>query len=129
MTVTHCSNEPEGSTPSLPTYRNSRIQGDVGVARAVLYFTERGYQVSKPMSDSQRYDLIVDDGRLHRVEVKTTSIGAVCLKTSGGNRSGNKIIKLSSEDVDWLFVYNTTTGSHRIYSIFEVENKTQVTLY
>jgi len=47
-------------------------QGNVGVAKAVYEYTKRGYTVLMPMSDSDKYDMVVDDGDLHKVQVKTS---------------------------------------------------------
>jgi hypothetical protein len=64
-----------------------------------------------PLTDSQDYDLIVDDGtRLDRVQVKTTthitkSGGySVNLSVKGGNQSFNTIKKFDHTKSDSLFV-------------------------
>jgi hypothetical protein len=88
-----------------------KLQGNVGVARAVYEYTKRGYTVLAPLSDSDKYDLVVDiDGDLKKVQVKTsrhqTSTGGyeVTLATKGGNRKMNTIRKRSQGDYDELFV-------------------------
>lgn len=65
-------------------------QGNAGVGQAIAYYTSQGYTVSIPLNDTQKYDLIVDDGEsLRRVQVKTTThvkpsgFYGVTLKTSG----------------------------------------------
>lgn len=89
----------------------SKQQGNVGVARAVYEYTKMGYTVLLPTSDSDKYDLVIDDHeRLLRVQVKTsrckTKHGgyAINLKTSGGNTKQNTIRKRSESDYDMLFV-------------------------
>ena len=53
---------------------NTNKKGTLGLGRCISYFTDIGFIVSLPLNDSQKYDLIVDDGnKLHRVQVKTTS--------------------------------------------------------
>lgn len=48
-------------------------QGNVGLGRAIAYYTEKGYTVMLPLNDTQKYDLVIDkDGLLQRVSVKTT---------------------------------------------------------
>ena len=91
--------------------RNSRKQGDVGLGRAIAYFTKLGQTVAIPLTDSQHYDLIVDNGAvLLRVQVKTTRHKAdngsyeVGLRTSGGNKSGNTINYFDNKSSDILFV-------------------------
>lgn len=88
-------------------------QGDLGEARAIYEYAKLGYMVSKPLYDSAKYDLIVDDGvSLKRVQVKTsrnrTTTGvnnfAVHLQTSGGNTKQNIKRKPEVGDYDELFV-------------------------
>lgn len=99
---------------------NSKKQGDIGMCYAMAYFSKMGYTVSVPITDSQEYDLIVDNGRLLRVQVKTTSyktnhgIYQVQLKTCGGNRSCNSIKYFDTNNSDLLFVL---TESGEMYLI------------
>lgn len=46
---------------------NSKKQGDIGMCYAMAYFSKIGYTVSVPITDSQDYDLIVDNGALLKV--------------------------------------------------------------
>lgn len=68
---------------------NSKKQG--GMCYAMAYYAKLGWTVSVPVTDSQDYDLVVDNGtRLFKVQVKTTkSISPsgnyiVSLRTIGG---------------------------------------------
>jgi len=92
--------------------KNSKIQGNIGIGKAISYFTSLHQIVSIPLNDSQDYDLIVDDGKeLKRVQVKTTghknpsgSYEAL-LKTSGGNSSWNGVAKFfNTNKVEILFI-------------------------
>lgn len=48
-------------------------QGNVGLGRAIAYYTANCIPVMLPLNDTQKYDLVVDkDGQLLRVSVKTT---------------------------------------------------------
>lgn len=74
---------------------NNKLQGNIGEAKAIHYYTELGYMVSKPLFENCAYDLIIDkDGMLLRVQVKTSTQKKangrydVNLRTMGGNRSG-----------------------------------------
>jgi hypothetical protein len=74
--------------------KNSKKQGDIGVAVAISFFTRRGQTVLFPLSDSEPYDLAFDDGaKLNKVQVKTTAnkskhgIYQVNLRVMGGNQS------------------------------------------
>lgn len=106
---------------------NTKQQGDVGVATAVAFYTLKGYIVSQPLTDNSKYDLIVDkSGCLYRVQVKTSKYVrgpsyVVALRTSGGNRSWNKVPKtISSADCDLLFVYTFDGKCYEVPSeIFE----------
>ncbi len=49
--------------------KNSKKQGDIGLGAAIAYFTFKGFTVSIPLTDSQDYDLVVDDGhKLSRIQ-------------------------------------------------------------
>lgn len=112
-----------------------KFQGNVGEVEAVRHYVRKGFRVSKPLFENSPYDLIVDDGtKLFRVQVKTsqrkTSSGKfeVNLCTKGGNRSGTgKTKKLSSEEVDLLFVH---LADDRIFElpISQVENRATIAL-
>ena len=96
---------------------NTKQQGDIGVAKAIFYYTASGYIVSIPNTDNSKYDLVVDKlGTIYRVQVKTTTykteygIYQAALKTMGGNRSGQKISNMSSDNIDLVFIL-TEEGS------------------
>jgi hypothetical protein len=91
--------------------KNTTKQGDLGEARAIYEYSKMGHSVSRTLFDSEKYDLIVDDGEsLKRVQVKTTASKSdygiyMCgLKTCGGNQSYNTIRKREDDDYDLLFV-------------------------
>lgn len=90
---------------------NKRLQGDAGVSAAIYYYTTHGYNVSVPLTEATRYDLIVENGSLKRVQCKTGASKApsgnyiITLKTSGGNKSGTgKVKTISQDECDELFV-------------------------
>jgi hypothetical protein len=114
--------------------KNSNKQGDVGMCYAMAYFAKQGYTISIPITDSQDYDLIVDDGiKLYKVQVKTTKQIApsnyyvVSLRTCGGNRSGQTIKNFDENKSDLLFVL---TDNHQsfLFPKKEIETKTTITL-
>jgi hypothetical protein len=90
---------------------NSKLQGNVGIGAAIAHFTSLGWIVSIPLTDSQKYDLIVDDGTsLKRVSVKTTAhkpgrYFAVQLRTLGGNQSFHTVQHFDPTKAELLFVY------------------------
>lgn len=95
----------------LQSQVNSKKQGDVGLSAAIYWFTANDYHVSIPLTDSQDYDLIADDGTdISRVQVKTTTfkteygIYQVNLAVFGGNRSGQTIKYFDPAKVDLVFI-------------------------
>ena len=91
---------------------NSKKQGDVGMCYAIAYYSKLGWTVSIPITDSQDYDLLVEntDNNILKVQVKTsrylTEGGTyqVSLKTCGGNKSGQTIKKMDKNYIDLVFV-------------------------
>jgi hypothetical protein len=91
---------------------NTKLQGNIGLGQAIAYFTRLGYIVSLPLNDSQKYDLIVDDGSsLKRVSVKTSRYKAdsgsyyVLLKQAGGSRKAATSTNFNNTSADLLFVW------------------------
>jgi hypothetical protein len=113
---------------------NPKKQGELGVAAAVNWFVQNGYVVSIPLVDSQRYDLVVDDGnQLQRVQVKTTTHKnrhlryVVELRTMGGNRSGQTIKFFNPEEVELLFVLADDHSTYLVPSK-DLRNKSTISL-
>lgn len=105
---------PEPAVEPAPTSirrTNPRKQGLVGLGDAIAWFCAQGYDVCLPLNDSQKYDLVIDDdGRLSRVQVKTTTArnrrGRFCvdLATNGGNRSRTTRETFDPLHYEWLYV-------------------------
>lgn len=100
---------------------NTKQKGDMGLGSAIAYFTRQNYTVMVPLTDSQDYDLVVDekDGNLYRVQVKYTNwqpnktAYQVGFTIKGGTKGG--IWKKASEVVfDKIFVL---TGDGHTYYI------------
>ena len=98
-------------------------QGNIGVSYAIAYYSSLGYTISIPLTDTQDYDLVVDNGeKLLRVQVKTTISKSknsnnyqLNLRVTGGNRSGIGKNKLFSENhCDLVFAM---TENLEFYSI------------
>lgn len=117
---------PTGDGPVVERFGDPRRQGDAGVGLAIAWYTARGFVVSIPLSDSQPYDLVVDDGlqRL-RVWVRTTTLCGpdpgrhhqLNLRTVSGLGKGlgmGKVRKFSTTAVDELFV---ACGDGRLFRI------------
>ena len=97
------------------------LQGNVGLGKAIEYFTSHSIPVSIPLNDTQKYDLIIDDnGILSRISVKTSrykdskSSYVVLLKNCGGSSGKSKIRPFDNTSCDYVFVL---TGNNKMYLI------------
>lgn len=85
--------------------------GDIGESIAVAKFTQKGYIVSKPISNNARYDLILEiDNKLYKVQVKTTNSikdGKMnfSMKTTNYTQGNWKSVAYDAKDVDLFFLY------------------------
>jgi hypothetical protein len=119
----------------LRKQKNSKQQGDVGLAIAIAWFAKNGYRVAIPLTDSQDYDLIIDsEGSLYKVQVRTTYFKnpqgwyRANLKVSGGNRSGTGKVKLfDPHRVHYLFVVTDTEAMYFI-PCSAIDNNSSITL-
>ena len=99
----------------LKGHKNTNQQGNAGVGVAIGCFATLGFTVSIPLNDSQDYDLIFDDGKLRKVQVKTTYYKnkydryQLSLTIKGGNNAkAGKIKRFDTAGVDFLFVVTET---------------------
>ncbi len=97
---------------------NPRKQGDIGVGAAIAWFMANEYTVSIPVSESRRYDLVVEkDNILQRVQIKTSTIQAssgsfrVTLVTRGGNQSWSGISHYFDKTASELLFILTNNGN------------------
>ncbi len=58
---------------------NTKTKGDISEAAVVAALLQAGYTVSPTWGDNSRYDLVIDDGKLHRVQVKTGRVRNGCI--------------------------------------------------
>jgi hypothetical protein len=111
---------------------NTKKQSAIGISKAIDYYTNSGYSVFIPVTDTERYDLLVDTGKeILKVEVKTSNQknGQFTLRTLGGNRSwSGRIKKLSSTDCDRVFLVQLFTGVAMEFNISELEGRNSITL-
>lgn len=112
---------------------NFRKQGDQGLGIAIAWFSVNGYSVCIPLTDSQRYDLVVEkDKKLERVQVKTTTRKSpsgfqVELRTKGGNKSGTgKQVVFSEVDAELLFAVTADGEAFLIPALVVNGRKTMV---
>ena len=101
-------------------HANTRLQGDAGLGVAIAYFSRIGARVGIPLTDSQPYDLMVDDGQqVSRVQVRTTTSKegrsyVVGLKTLGGNKTQLITKTFDPTAYEWLSV---VCGDATVYLI------------
>ncbi len=94
---------------------NPSRKGDETEATILATLMQLGVSVSVPFGDSDRYDLVVDDGRSRfRVQCKTGNWvnGTVRfnLYSSTDGRAGRVDVDYTEEDVDVFAVYSPQTG-------------------
>jgi len=92
--------------------RETQRKGDIATTQAIATFTEMGYDVAIPITESAKYDLIVDDGKeLHRVQVKFSKNKTVDLRMVHSNSKGYVVKKTQANEYDWLYIlYSSETG-------------------
>lgn len=96
------------------------MQGNIGLGKAIEYFTNQQYTISIPLNDTQPYDLVVDiEGELKKIQVKTTRYSetpntyTVQLKSAGG--TANKQVRaFDNTKCDYIFI---VTGNNKMYLI------------
>jgi len=92
---------------------NTKETGELTEQRVIVKLLELGASVSEPVGDSDRYDLIADNGsNLLRLQVKTGwfDSGRVVFNTeSTPNRPNGNRYKYKSSDIDAFIVYSDVT--------------------
>jgi len=106
--------------------RNTKAIGDLSELEAALALARAGYLVSKPLGDSHRYDLIIDDGeRLARVQVKTGRLHAGVVKfncSSSHSHRGGSASRAYHGEIEFLAVYCPETGETYLLPEGEIGN-------
>jgi hypothetical protein len=87
------------------TMRGTQRKGDMATTRAIATFTQLGFDVSIPVTESAAYDLVVDDGSgLRRVQCKFSSGRHVDLRRIHSNSKGYVVKRVNPDAYDWLYV-------------------------
>lgn len=102
-------------------FKNTKQQGDASLGVAIAWFTQQGWTVCIPLTDSQDYDLVVEmNGELKKIQVKTSNFARkpnraeIELRVLGGNSKKNFVHKLATDCIyDYLFAV-TTQGNFLI---------------
>ena len=88
-------------------------RGDIAVAKIISKLTERGYQVSVPLSDHSAYDLVIDDGnsllraQCKAAKIKNGVIGVRCCSTPYGG--GKRLSYEGRADVILAYCFDNDT--------------------
>ena len=113
---------------------NPRKQGDAGLGVAICWFAGNGYTVCVPLTDSQRYDLVVENGSgLFRVSVKTSTQKStsgrymVGLRTIGSNMYRTTIKKFDASEYEYLFAA-CEDGTRYLIPATAIESGNTITL-
>lgn len=115
---------------------NKHQKGTVSELFASAYFVKNGYIVSKPITDFNEYDLVVDNGKLKRVQVKTIyfdnskkryMISCVTSHIKGNQRRENK--KYNKNSFDILCAVEPELGAVYLIPIEVVASRRGITLY
>lgn len=91
---------------------NTKRKGSLAIGEAIAHFTNNGITVLIPISDCDKYDIVIDqNGKLKRIQCKYSNdnepSGAfiIDLRTFGGYRKKTYHTKYIKEDFDYLFAY------------------------
>lgn len=97
--------------------RTTQRKGDIATSRAIATFTQMGYDVSIPLTESAAYDLVVDDGQqLARVQCKFAADRRrqVDLRRIHSNSTGYVVKRAAEGSYDWLFVLDGDDSEYLI---------------
>jgi hypothetical protein len=93
--------------------RNTKAIGDQSELEVAVALARAGYIVSKPLGDSHRYDLIIDDGiKLSRVQVKTGRLtaGSIAVRCYSSHVHRGGTTRSYRGEVEYLGVFCPETG-------------------
>lgn len=89
---------------------NTNLQGKITELEVMSYIVKKGFSVSTPFGDKDRYDQIWDiNGHLYRIQVKTSHLyakgtgTAIQFKCSG--TSNGRTTLYSKNDIDYFATY------------------------
>lgn len=113
-----------GSNPVTPSNynMNSKTKGDITEAKFITIFLSKGWSVSLPFGDNQRYDMIVDDGiRLLKVQCKTGRISNGCILFSTQSINSHNQTRYSYKgQIDYFAIYCVSNDASYFVSVDDV---------
>lgn len=90
---------------------HTKDKGDLALTKVIADLTEKGYSVYLPISEHSKADLIAENGKIYRIQVKhciwTGSIGSIQVrnKTSWSDKNGNHVKQYQDGDFDYYGLY------------------------
>jgi len=117
----------EETLPSEPSYADlhNKHRGELAELAFMRKAASRGYAVSKPWGDCERYDFVVRAGKVFwRVQVKSVRSKKpqrphYCVKTADSHKS-----PYSTDDIDFLVAYIFPEDAWYVFPATVVENRT-----
>jgi len=105
---------------------NTKHIGDISEAALVVYFLKKGFAVSMSVGENQRYDMIIDDGTLKRIQCKTAKLKeGVLITTVGRVERGDdgkpKKVKYTRKEIDGFGIYSPDLDSCYLYLLEDEE--------
>jgi hypothetical protein len=111
---------------------NTKDKGDIGEAFSIAELLNLGYSVSKPFGDNQRYDIIIDDGSLHRAQVKYASMQdgyiIINMETVYQVSGENFVKKYTNKQIDVIIAFCPDNKKCYWVNMREVEGLTKFRL-
>jgi hypothetical protein len=83
---------------------HSKTKGDAAVAAVIFDLTKIGYIVSAPMSEHAAYDLIVDTGKLFRLQVKLRANGHLPTHSMWSDKNGHHRKAIADDGFDFFAI-------------------------
>jgi hypothetical protein len=110
-----------------------KTKGDKSTLAIIFGLREIGYEVLTPFGENTRYDLVIDDGRLSRVQCKTGRLrhGVILFATCscyGHHRKPESARRSYDGEVDLFAIYCRETGGVYLVPIDDLPVKVQGTL-
>ena len=104
-------------------------KGEDGELLFLLRASEKGMKVAIPVK-TERYDFIVDvDGRLSRIQVKTTQGGKFTYIKHVITLSSNRNKPYTANDIDFIAAFITSLKIWYIIPITKISGKHGISLY
>jgi hypothetical protein len=92
---------------SMPLYHNTKAKGEMAEGFILSALLQKGFSVSIPFGNNQRYDMIIDDGnKLLRAQCKTGRLIMGCVSFSVASKNGFTNVRRSyHNDIEIFLVY------------------------